>query len=101
VGLEDGVIDIVQVTSNGYEDVTCVKAHQAKVTGVAFDSLNNVVYSVSLDKVFRVSHGGSIALIVGVPHKESIYYMIKDTLNKRIMFGTKTGEIYIYDISQA
>jgi hypothetical protein len=27
--------------------------------------------------------------------------MIRDTLNKRIFFGTKTGDIYIYDISQA
>lgn len=27
--------------------------------------------------------------------------MIRDSLNKRILFGTKTGEIYIYDISQA
>jgi WD40 repeat protein len=27
--------------------------------------------------------------------------MLKDTLNKRLMFGTKLGEIYIYDISLA
>jgi WD40 repeat protein len=69
VGLDDGVIDVVQVTSNGYEDVASFKAHQNKVTGVAFDALSNVVFSVSLDKVFRVSHGSSIALIVGIPHK--------------------------------
>jgi len=27
--------------------------------------------------------------------------MLRDTLNKRIFFGTKGGEVYIYDISQA
>ena len=27
--------------------------------------------------------------------------MLRDNLNKRILFGTKTGEVYIYDISQA
>lgn len=27
--------------------------------------------------------------------------MLRDTLNKRILFGTKGGEIYMYDISQA
>lgn len=27
--------------------------------------------------------------------------MLRDTLNKRIFFGTKNGEVYIYDISQA
>ena len=101
VGLEDGVIDVIQVTGNGYEDVTCVKCHQGRVTGLAYDTMSNVVYSTSLDKVFRVSHGSSLALIVGVPHKEPIYSMVRDTLNKRIFFGSKIGEIYLYDISQA
>lgn len=27
--------------------------------------------------------------------------MLRDNLNKRILFGTKGGEIYMYDISQA
>jgi len=27
--------------------------------------------------------------------------MLRDTLNKRIFFGTKGGDVYIYDISQA
>lgn len=27
--------------------------------------------------------------------------MIRDTINKRIFFGTKGGEVYIYDISSA
>lgn len=71
------------------------------MTGLAYDSMSNVIYSTSQDKVFRVSHGSSLALIVGVPHKEPIFSMIRDTLNKRIFFGTKIGEIYIYDISQA
>ena len=101
VGLDDGVIDIIQITGNGYEDVTCVKCHQNRVTGLAYDALSNVVYSVSQDKGFRVSHGSSLAVIVNVPHKEAIYCMVRDTLNKRIFFGTKSGEVYIYDISQA
>ena len=71
------------------------------MTGVAYDAMSNVVYSVSQDKVFRVSHGSSLALIVAVPHKEPIFCMLRDTLNKRILFGTKGGEIYMYDISQA
>ena len=91
VGLDDGVIDVIQVTNNGYEDVACVKAHQGRVTGVAYDAMSNVIYSASQDKVLRVSHGSSIALIVGVPHKEPIFCMLRDTLNKRILFGTKTG----------
>ena len=91
IGLDDGVIDVLQVTNNGYEDIVCVKAHQAKIVGLAYDALSNVVYSVSQDKNFRVSHGGSIAQIVSVPHKEAITSMLRDTINKRIFFGTKAG----------
>lgn len=69
VGLEDGIIDIIQVATNGYEDKVCYKAHSNTVTGLGYDLLNNVVYSVSLDKMFKVSHGTSIALIVSIPHK--------------------------------
>lgn len=91
VGLDDGVIDVIQATDNGFEDVVCVKAHKERVVGLAYDALNNVVYSVSYDKAFRVSHGSSLAMIVSVPHKEAIYSMIRDTINKRIFFGTKSG----------
>jgi hypothetical protein len=36
---------------------------------VSYDSMTNCVYSVSRDKVFKVSHGSSLALIVGIPHR--------------------------------
>lgn len=91
VGLDDGVIDVIQISGNGYEDITCVKCHQGRVTGLAYDALSNVVYSVSIDKVFRISHGSSLALILALPHKDSIFCMFRDTLNKRMIFGTKNG----------
>lgn len=69
VGLDDGVIDVVQVTGNGYEDIACVKAHQGRVVGLAYDAMSNVIYSVSQDRTLRVSHGSSVAVIVGIPHK--------------------------------
>jgi WD40 repeat protein len=100
VGLEDGVIDIIVMTENGYEDVVCVKAHKDKVLGVSYDSLSNCVYSASKDKIFRVSHGSSLALIVGIPHKEELMCMHRDIQNKRVFVGTKNGEVHIYDISQ-
>ena len=99
-GLDDGVIDVVVMTENGYEDVVCVKAHKDKVVDVSYDSLSNCVYSASKDRVFRVSHGSSLALIVGIPHKEDIMCMHRDIQNKRVFLGTKAGEVHIYDISQ-
>ncbi len=71
--------------------MACVKCHQGRVMGMSYDSLNNIAYSVSQDKVFRVSHGSSMALIVGVPHKDYLLSMIKDNPNKRIFIGTKGG----------
>ena len=98
VGLDDGVVDILLMTNDGYEDVVCVKVHQSRVTGVDYDSLNNIAYSVSQDKVFRVSHGTSLALIVGVPHKDQLLAMIRDKNNKRMFLATKAGEVHIYNI---
>jgi WD40 repeat protein len=69
IGLDDGVIDVLHITTKGYEDVACFKAHQNRVTGMVYDALSNVIYSVSLDRTLRVSHGTSIALILSVPHK--------------------------------
>eukprot|EP00919_Chromeraceae_sp_WS-2016_P011456 GHVR01026727.1.p1 GENE.GHVR01026727.1~~GHVR01026727.1.p1 ORF type:complete len:221 (-),score=20.18 GHVR01026727.1:334-996(-) len=99
LGLDDGVIDVILVTNNGYEDIACVKTHQNRVTGVSYDNLSNVTYSISQDKVFRISHGSSLALIVGIPHKEQLLCMVRDTMNKRIFIGTKGGEVCLYDIS--
>ena len=79
------------MTADSYEDIVCVTCHQSSVMGVNYDSLNNIAYSVSQDKVFRVSHGSSLALIVGVPHKDQLLSMIKDRMNKRIFIGTKSG----------
>jgi WD40 repeat protein len=98
-GLEDGVIDVVVMTTNGYEDVVCVKTHKDRVMGMSYDSLSNCVYSASRDKVFRVSHGSSLALVVGIPHKEDLMCMFRDLQNKRVFLGTKTGEVHIYDIA--
>lgn len=67
---------------------------------VSYDSVTNCVYSVSRDKVFKVSHGSSLALIVGIPHKEDLMCMHRDTQNKRIFCGMKCGEVHIYDIAQ-
>jgi hypothetical protein len=99
VGLDDGVVDLIQLTETGYEDIVCDKIHNSRITGLGYDSLSNVVFSISQDKIFRVSHGTSLALVLGVPHKEQLLSMIKDNINKRVFIGTKIGETYIYDIS--
>ena len=73
--------------------------HTARVNGLCFDSLSNVAYSISQDKLFRVSHGTSLALVQGVPHKEPLTSMWHDAVNKRLFVANKIGEIFIYDIS--
>ena len=91
IGLDDGVIDFIRMTETGYEDIVCDKIHNNRVTGLGYDSLNNIVFSVSHDKVFRMSHGTSLALVLGIPHKEPLMSMAKDNINKRIFIGTKIG----------
>jgi len=59
--------------------------------GLSYDAVSNCVYSVSQDKIFRVSHGSSLSLIVGIPHKEQLMCMHRDVQNKRVFIGTKGG----------
>jgi WD40 repeat protein len=100
IGLDDGIVDLLQLNETGYEDIVCDKIHNSRVTGLGYDSLTNVVFSISQDKIFRISHGTSLALVLGVPHKEQLLSLYKDNINKRIFIGSKIGEIFIYDISQ-
>ena len=99
MGLDDGVVDFMQVKETGYEDIICDKIHNSRITGLGYDSLTNVIFSVSQDKIFRISHGTSLALVLGVPHKEQLLSMYKDNINKRAFIGNKIGEVLIYDIS--
>ena len=87
------------MTETGYEDIVCEKIHTSRVVGLGYDSLSNVVFSVAQDKNFRISHGTSLALVLGLPHKEPLMSMFKDNINKRVFLGTKIGEVFIYDIS--
>jgi len=91
VGLDDGVIDFIQVTDTGYDDIACDKVHNNRINGLSYDSLTNVIFSVSQDKIFRISHGSSLALVLGVPHKEQLLSMVRDTVNKRMFIGSKIG----------
>jgi hypothetical protein len=85
------VVDLIQVTETGYEDIVCDKIHNSRITGLSYDSLANVVFSVSQDKIFRISHATSLALVLGVPHKEQLLCMVKDNINKRVFIGSKIG----------
>jgi hypothetical protein len=88
------------MNENGYEDIVCDKVHNSKVCGVGYDSLTNIVYSVSQDKIFRLSHGSSLAMVLQLPHKEPLLSLFKDNINKRVFIGSKIGEMLIYDVSQ-
>ena len=100
VGLDDGVVDFIRITETSYEDMVCDKIHNGRICGVAYDSLNNIVLSVSQDKIFRLSHGTSLASILQLPHKEPLMCMLKDNINKRVFIGTKIGQVLIFDLSQ-
>jgi len=99
IGLDDGVIDFIRINETSYEDIVCDKIHTGRICGIGYDSLTNIVFSVSQDKIFRSSHGSSLAMVQQLPHKEQLLSMFKDNINKRVFIGTKIGEILIYDIS--
>lgn len=99
VGLDDGVIDFIEMKNANYLDIVCDKVHKDRLTGLGYDPLTNVIFSTSQDKIFRISHGSSLALILAIPHSEQLLSFFKDEINKRVFVGTKTGMVYIYDVS--
>jgi len=52
--------------NTNYEDIVCDKVHNSRITGLGYDSLSNVIFSTSQDKIFRISHGTSLALILAI-----------------------------------
>jgi hypothetical protein len=67
--LDDGIVDVLKVTPLGFEDVVCSKIHQSRITGIYYDSVNAIVYTISEDKFLRISDGSTLMLIVAIPHK--------------------------------
>lgn len=78
VGLDDGVIDFIHMKNATYEDIVCDKVHNSRLTGLGYDSLSNTIFSTSQDKIFRISHGSSLALILAIPHSEPLLSFFKD-----------------------
>ena len=39
----------------------------------------------------RVSHGGSLALVVATPYKQQILSLLHDQQNERLFLGTENG----------
>ena len=76
---------------SGYEDIVCDKIHKERVSGLGYDSISNITFSVSQDKILRLSHGTSLALVLGIPHKEPLLSLCKDNINKRLFIGSKIG----------
>ena len=85
IGLDDGVVDFIRMTETSYEDIVCEKIHNSRVCGLGYDSLTNIVFSVSQDKILRLSHGTSLALVLGIPHKEPLMSLFKDIINKHFI----------------
>lgn len=77
----------------------CVKVHNARVMGIYFDSINSIVYTISEDKTLRIGDGTSLTQMSSIPHKDPLLILSPDKLNKRLFVGSKSGEVYLYDIS--
>lgn len=99
VGLDDGILDMLKVTPLQFQDLMCVKVHQARIMGIYYDSINSIVYTISEDKALRIGDGTSLVQIASIPHKDALLIMNADKLNKRLFIGTKGGQVLLYDIS--
>ena len=58
LSLDEGKINVLKIPAeNGfarYDETADVKAHQGRVMGLFFDSINSTIHSVSEDKKYKV-----------------------------------------------
>lgn len=58
IGLDEGRINVLKIPSeNGfirYDEVADIKAHQSRVMGLFYDSINSTIHSISEDKKYKV-----------------------------------------------
>jgi hypothetical protein len=82
---------MLKVTSLQFEDLLCVKVHNARVMGIYYDSINSIVYTISEDKTLRIGDGTSLVQMASIPHRDPLLVLSADKLNKRLFVGTKGG----------
>ena len=75
IGMDDGKVHTLKVSKDlnfmQYEEVTTVKAHSARVMGLAIETRRGYFYSVGEDKKFKIFDLNSGENVIGTPPPRS------------------------------
>ena len=104
VGLDEGKVVAVQVKPESnfmkFDTLLDQKVHQARVMGVAYDSITSHVYSVGEDKFLKVTKLNDQQIVatfqIGSHALTNLHF---DHYYKRLFITNRNGQIFIYDAS--
>ncbi|KAM3143094.1 hypothetical protein pb186bvf_004680 [Paramecium bursaria] len=104
VGLDEGKINVLKIPAeNGfarYDETADVKAHQGRVMGLFFDSINSTIHSVSEDKKYKVLDVSRQITIADIqPSQQGLTGFVADKDNRRAFVSDRAGYIFIFEIS--
>jgi WD40 repeat protein len=106
VGKDDGSLTALKVSADvnyiKYDEyLTVNKHHEKRIMGIHYDPITEYIYTIGEDKKFKVfdlSHNITVSdLSVG---NALLSCLAGDRDNKRAFISNRSGQIFIYDISQ-
>ncbi|CAD8199045.1 unnamed protein product [Paramecium pentaurelia] len=106
VGLDEGKLNLLKVPQESqfirYDEQADIKAHQGRVMGVFYDSINSHIHSVSEDKKYKVlDFQRQITVAELQPSQHGLTGLAADKDNRRIFISDKGGYIHVFEITSA
>jgi len=103
-GKDDGSITVLKVSAElnfiKYDEVVSNKLHLSRVMGVFFDSISELIFTVSEDKKFKVYDMSKNDVCSDMTVGNSpLTCLCGDRDNRRVFMSNKAGQVFIYDIS--
>ena len=105
IGMDDGKISCLRISPEHkylqYEEYCTLKAHTARVMGLAIDGKKNLIFSVAEDKKFKITdisyQESHTDIQVEAAPLKGLHY---DPENQRVFILNATGSIFIYTLAE-
>jgi WD40 repeat protein len=101
VGLDSGTVIFYKTSRESkflaYDEICRIKAHSARVMGLAYDSKPGYIYSCGSDKKFFLSEINYLSNITEVAQSNSGYTNLEfDKVNQRIFLTNEAGALSVF-----
>lgn len=91
IGLDDGTVDELKVSPRNkyvkYEQGATFKIHEERITGIYYEPLNRIMYTISEDTCLICCDMSNYFKIHTIVHHNELSTLLVDSANKRLFIG--------------